>query len=204
MLEAANLPATLWGEAVLTCCYFWNCSESVSLPPGVTPYQVLNGRKPDLGHLHVFGARCFARIPTELQTKLGLHPITPSLSGIPKALRATVCTITRTAPSLWHVMSSLTRIFPVPHLDDSNSDDDAPAITTVPTTVPPSAVPGPVSSSPPPVSPAWPHRSACLHIPTAAGQAYMDEHCYVLRWSRLYKVMKCDVTCIECRSSCKD
>jgi hypothetical protein len=51
LLETANLPATLWGEAVLTICYLWNRTESSTLPCGVTPYEVLNGCKPDLSHL---------------------------------------------------------------------------------------------------------------------------------------------------------
>ena len=71
MLEATGLPLTLWGEAVLTAAYLWNRTESVALPPGMTPYKVVNGKKPDLSHLHVFGARCWARIPTELQSKFG-------------------------------------------------------------------------------------------------------------------------------------
>ena len=71
MLEATGLPLTLWGEAVLTAAYLWNRTESVALLPGMTSYEVVNGKKPDLSHLRVFGARCWARIPTELQSKFG-------------------------------------------------------------------------------------------------------------------------------------
>ena len=51
MLEAADLPSNLWGEAVLTAAYLWNRTESVSLPPGITPYELANGTKPDLSHI---------------------------------------------------------------------------------------------------------------------------------------------------------
>ena len=54
MLEAAGLPLTLWGEAVLTAAYLWNRTKSTALPPGKTPYEMVNNRKPDLTHLRVF------------------------------------------------------------------------------------------------------------------------------------------------------
>lgn len=63
LLEIVNLPPTI--------CYLWNQTESSTLPPGVTPYEILNRWKPDLSHLCVWGTRCFARVPTELQVKLG-------------------------------------------------------------------------------------------------------------------------------------
>ena len=56
MLQAVKLPTSLWGEAVLTATYLWNCTESVSLPPGVTPFKLVNGHKPDISHLHIFGS----------------------------------------------------------------------------------------------------------------------------------------------------
>jgi len=56
MLEAVDLPSNLWGEAVLTAAYLWNCTESVSLPPGITPYELVNSTKPDLSHIQIFGS----------------------------------------------------------------------------------------------------------------------------------------------------
>lgn len=41
MLEAAKLPPSLWGEAVLTAMYLWNRTESTTLPPGQTPFERL-------------------------------------------------------------------------------------------------------------------------------------------------------------------
>jgi transposase InsO family protein len=51
MLETAGLPSNLWGEAMLTAAYLWNRTESISLPPDLTPYKVVNGTKPDLSHI---------------------------------------------------------------------------------------------------------------------------------------------------------
>ena len=73
MLETAKLLPNLWREAILTAAYLWNRMESVSLPMGITPYKMVNGCKPDVSHLHIFGLRCWAQIPTELQTKFGPH-----------------------------------------------------------------------------------------------------------------------------------
>jgi hypothetical protein len=73
MLDHARLPRSLWGEAALTAAYLSNRSKSCALPPGKTPYEMLNKSQPTLAHLCVFGARCFARIPMELQEKLSPH-----------------------------------------------------------------------------------------------------------------------------------
>ncbi|KAG2073291.1 hypothetical protein BDR04DRAFT_946963, partial [Suillus decipiens] len=51
LLETANLPANLWGEAALTVCYLWNRSEAQAIPPGTTPYEIINGKQQDLSHL---------------------------------------------------------------------------------------------------------------------------------------------------------
>jgi hypothetical protein len=87
MLETAQLPATFWGEAALTACYLWNRSESSVLPPGKTPYELVNKRQPDLSHLCVFGARCFAHIPSELQSKLGPHSRHAIFLGYPEGVK---------------------------------------------------------------------------------------------------------------------
>jgi len=60
MLDHAHLPWSLWGEAALTAAYLFNQSESCALPPGKTPYEMLNKSQLTLAHLRVFGARCFA------------------------------------------------------------------------------------------------------------------------------------------------
>ncbi|KIK35815.1 hypothetical protein CY34DRAFT_95436, partial [Suillus luteus UH-Slu-Lm8-n1] len=39
--------------------------------------------KPDLSHIRMWGARCFARVPTELQVKLGPHSHPVYFMGYP-------------------------------------------------------------------------------------------------------------------------
>jgi len=43
MLDHAHLPHNLWGEAALCAAYLFNCTESCSLEPGKTPYEMLHG-----------------------------------------------------------------------------------------------------------------------------------------------------------------
>ena len=72
MLTWAKLPLTYWGEAALTASYLMNLTLQSSLPNNVTPYEMFYKKKPNISHLRVFGARAFAHVPLELQTKLGI------------------------------------------------------------------------------------------------------------------------------------
>ena len=71
MLSAVAAPRNLWGEAALTCAYLFMRTPSRALPGNITPYEAVHGTKPNVSNLCVWGCRCFVRIPTELQTKLG-------------------------------------------------------------------------------------------------------------------------------------
>jgi hypothetical protein len=73
MLTWAWLPLTYWGEAALTASYLQNLTLQSALPPNITPHEMYHGRKPDISHLHVFGACAFAHVPLEMQTKLGVR-----------------------------------------------------------------------------------------------------------------------------------
>ncbi len=72
MLTAAQLPLTYWGEAALTAGFLFNLTVSSTLPKNVTPFEILKHTKPDVFHLKVWGVHCFAHVPVELQTKLGV------------------------------------------------------------------------------------------------------------------------------------
>jgi transposase InsO family protein len=58
MLNETNLPKYFWADAVSTACYVMN---RVLIRPILkqTPYEIYNGRKPDISHFHVFGCKCF-------------------------------------------------------------------------------------------------------------------------------------------------
>ncbi|GKF34674.1 retrovirus-related pol polyprotein from transposon TNT 1-94, partial [Tanacetum coccineum] len=58
VLSAFKLPLLFWGEAIATTCYTQN--RSLIIPRHEkTPYHIINGRKPSLKHLHIFGCTCY-------------------------------------------------------------------------------------------------------------------------------------------------
>ena len=83
MLTAAQLPLTYWGEAALTAGFLFNLTTSSTLPPNVTPFEILKTTKPDVSHLRTWGVRCFAHVPVELQTKLGHKSVECLFMGYP-------------------------------------------------------------------------------------------------------------------------
>jgi transposase InsO family protein len=72
LLLEAQLPHDLWAEALLTATYLRNLSPTRNNT--ATPRELLFGRKPEVGHLRVFGSRCFVRIP-EQQRRSKLDPV---------------------------------------------------------------------------------------------------------------------------------
>jgi len=58
ILNESSLPKYFWTNAVSTTCYIMN---RVLIKPifKKTPYELLNGRKPHIGHLKVFGCKCY-------------------------------------------------------------------------------------------------------------------------------------------------
>ncbi|KAI3499670.1 hypothetical protein L1887_35474 [Cichorium endivia] len=60
MLNFANLPLTFWAEAISTACFVQNRSI-INKRLKMTPYEVLNKRKPNVKFFHIFGCRCFIK-----------------------------------------------------------------------------------------------------------------------------------------------
>ena len=60
MLSNSKLPNSMWGEARKTAAYILNCVPTKAVPK--TPYELWTGKKPSLGHLHVWGCPAEARI----------------------------------------------------------------------------------------------------------------------------------------------
>ena len=58
ILNESSLPKCFWVDAVRTACYVMNRVLIRSILKK-TPYELLNGRKPHIGHLKVFGCRCY-------------------------------------------------------------------------------------------------------------------------------------------------
>lgn len=68
MLNFAKLPLYFWAEAVATACFTQNRSY-LNKRFNITPYEILNKRKPNLKFLHVFGSRCFLMKMNETRNK---------------------------------------------------------------------------------------------------------------------------------------
>nr|GEV09529.1 hypothetical protein [Tanacetum cinerariifolium] len=58
MLIFSRAPLFLWAKAIATTCYTQN-HFIVHFRFNKTPYELINGRKPDISFLHVFGALCY-------------------------------------------------------------------------------------------------------------------------------------------------
>ncbi|KAF5323122.1 hypothetical protein D9611_009267 [Ephemerocybe angulata] len=70
LLAASGLPPMFWGFAILTAAYTANRTPTSTLSSGITPFEALFGKKPDVSHLRVFGCRCFPLTPSEIRPKL--------------------------------------------------------------------------------------------------------------------------------------
>ena len=71
LIADSGLPASFWGDAVLTVQYIRNRVPTSTLPDNKTPYEVFFGKKPDLSHLRVWGCQCFVALPKEIRAKGG-------------------------------------------------------------------------------------------------------------------------------------
>ena len=79
MLFEANLPLSLWGEAVSTQIHIWNCLPTSSLK-GITPHKAWFKCKPDVSHLHVWG--CLAYVFIHPRVLLGVSPVRTHLNTL--------------------------------------------------------------------------------------------------------------------------
>jgi len=53
MLYDAQMPPSMWGEAIMTVIYLRNLSPTKSLR-AIVPYEMFTGKKAYVGHLRVF------------------------------------------------------------------------------------------------------------------------------------------------------
>ncbi|GJS91052.1 retrovirus-related pol polyprotein from transposon TNT 1-94 [Tanacetum coccineum] len=60
----------LWAKAIATACYTQN-SSIIHRRFRKTPYKLINGRKPDISFLHVFGSLCYPKNDRQDNGKLG-------------------------------------------------------------------------------------------------------------------------------------
>nr|GEZ82839.1 retrovirus-related Pol polyprotein from transposon TNT 1-94 [Tanacetum cinerariifolium] len=70
MLIFLRAPLFLWAEVIATACFTQNRSI-IHRHFNKTPYELINGRKPDISFLHLFGALCYPKNDREDVGKLG-------------------------------------------------------------------------------------------------------------------------------------
>nr|GFC32119.1 integrase, catalytic region, zinc finger, CCHC-type, peptidase aspartic, catalytic [Tanacetum cinerariifolium] len=80
MLIFSHAPLFLWAEAIATACYTQNPIATACYTQNCsiihrrfnkTPYELIQGRKPDIFYLYVFGALCYPKNDREDIGKLG-------------------------------------------------------------------------------------------------------------------------------------
>jgi len=72
MLYEAQLPSSLWGEALATQIHVWNRLPTSSLK-GMTPYEAWFKRKRDVSHLRVWGCLAYVFIQKDKRRSLQPH-----------------------------------------------------------------------------------------------------------------------------------
>nr|GFB95456.1 retrovirus-related Pol polyprotein from transposon TNT 1-94 [Tanacetum cinerariifolium] len=70
MLIFSRAPLFLWAKEIATACFTQNRSI-IHRRFNKTPYELINGRKPDISFLHVFGALCYPKNDCKDIGKLG-------------------------------------------------------------------------------------------------------------------------------------
>ena len=71
-LKEKQMPSYFWGQAVRHSVYVLDRLPTRALGGG-TPYEVWSGKKPDLGHIRVFGCVAHMKIPSVHITKLDIR-----------------------------------------------------------------------------------------------------------------------------------
>ena len=69
MLASSILPPRFWAEALNTATYLRNRCPSRAVE-GKTPFELLTGAKPKVGHLRIFGCAAYCHIPDDERHKL--------------------------------------------------------------------------------------------------------------------------------------
>src|SRR5882724_1138241 len=70
MLRDSDLGKDLWGEVLSTHVYICIQCPSSTLPGNIMPYEKVFTQTPCIKHLHVFGSKCFIKVPDETWSKL--------------------------------------------------------------------------------------------------------------------------------------
>src|ERR1700712_3703123 len=72
MLDKCGLPKAFWGEGLAALVHVWNRCPTDAVK-GATPYELWNGRKPDVSHLRVWGCTAYVHVQKDKRPGLGSH-----------------------------------------------------------------------------------------------------------------------------------
>ena len=92
MLKGKNVSNGFWVEAISTAVYLKNRSLTKILDSKM-PFEVLNGYKPEVGHLRIFGSKAFAHIPKDERRKLDANLLSVHFLVIVMNIKLTNCLI---------------------------------------------------------------------------------------------------------------
>jgi hypothetical protein len=86
MIHAKSLPQILWVGELNCATYIQNKYAHISIKDK-TPYEAWSGLKPEVTHFRIFGARAWARIPSENQKALDPQRIKRVFVGYPDGVK---------------------------------------------------------------------------------------------------------------------
>ena len=86
MLSHAQMPNEFWAEAANTSVYVRNRSPTTALN-GITPYECLFEKKPDVSNLRVFGCVTYMHIPENQRKKLDAKSKRSIFVGYPEGVK---------------------------------------------------------------------------------------------------------------------
>jgi hypothetical protein len=68
IMDESGVPHSLWPEAVMTAIRILNTTPKQRLD-GKTPYEMVHGHRPHLGHLRIIGSKAYSYPTRETQTR---------------------------------------------------------------------------------------------------------------------------------------
>ena len=72
MLDESGLSKRYWAECLAALVHVLNCCPTAAVTDA-TPYQLWNGKKPDIGHLRVWGCVAYVNVQRDKHPSLGSH-----------------------------------------------------------------------------------------------------------------------------------
>ena len=144
MMSYARLPVSFWGHALLSASHILDNLPSKSVP--TTPYELWNGRKPNLEHLRVWG--CPAHVLEKDPTKLESRTEVCVFIGYPRGTKAyefyslrdqkvivsTHATFLEEDYVMNHKSSSEIALEELTQVSTSINQEQLPSVTTIPET----------------------------------------------------------------------